>query len=237
MNRRGFEFPRDWRPLKIKKRQLEFAWGPAGGGEMKQVAALEIAITAGTGGKGSVWIDDLKFTELPPAHPYTRTPAIADLRRHDRLRLPGVSRIRGTDDRLGASPRSYAVSISDDGKAWTKVREVTGGNGGRDYLYLPETESRYLRLHGAGVPRNLDVKPLDWAPSINAFFATIAKDAPRGAYPRSFSGEQEYWTVVGVDGDREEALLGEDGALEVGQGAFSIEPFLFLDGELISWAA
>ena len=54
----------------------------------------------------------------------------------------------------------------------------------------------------------------------------IAKDAPRGSYPRSFSGEQEYWTVVGVDGDREEGLLGEDGALEVGQGAFSIEPFL-----------
>jgi hypothetical protein len=235
MNRRGFEFPRDWRTLKIKKRQLEFAWGPAGGGEMKQVAALEIAITAGTGGKGSVWIDDLKFTELPPAHPYNRTPAIATS--------------GGTVIYDFLEPReygglvidweqssSYTVEISDDGKTWTKVREVIGGNGGRDYLYLPETESRYLRLRGAGVPRNLDVKPLDWAPSINALFAAIAKDSPRGAYPRSFSGEQEYWTVVGVDGDREEALLGEDGALEVGQGAFSIEPFLFLDGELISWS-
>ncbi|MEO6191710.1 MAG: coagulation factor 5/8 type domain-containing protein [Thermoanaerobaculia bacterium] len=239
MNRRGFEFPRDWRTLKIKKRQLEFAWGPAGGGEMKQVAALEIAITAGTGGKGSVWIDDLKFTELPPAHPYTRTPAIAisgDTIVYDFLEPREYGGLVIDWER----PSSYAVSISDDGRAWTKVREVIGGNGGRDSLYLPETESRYLRLRGAGVPRNLDVKPLDWAPSINALFAAIAKDSPRGSYPRSFSGEQEYWTVVGVDGDREEALLGEDGALEVGQGAFSIEPFLFLedkpDGELISWS-
>ena len=84
--------------------------------------------------------------------------------------------------------------------------------------------------------RNLDVKPLDWAPSINAFLEKVAKDAPRGSYPRSFFGEQEYWTVVGVDGDREEGLLGEDGALEVGQGAFSIEPFLFVDGKLITWS-
>ena len=37
VNRRGFVFPRDWRTLTIKKRQLEFAWGPAGGGDMKQV--------------------------------------------------------------------------------------------------------------------------------------------------------------------------------------------------------
>jgi hypothetical protein len=239
MNRRGFEFPRDWRTLKIKKRQLEFAWGPAGGGDMKQVAALEIAITAGTGGKGSVWIDDLKFTELPPAHPYTRPPAIATSGGtvvYDFLEPREYGGLVIDWER----PSSYSVDISDNGKTWTKVREVIGGNGGRDYLYLPETESRYLRLRGAGVPRNLDVKPLDWAPSINAFFAAIAKDSPRGAYPRSFSGEQEYWTVAGVDGDREEALLGEDGVLEVGQGAFSIEPFLFLedkpDGELISWS-
>ena len=36
----------------------------------------------------------------------------------------------------------------------------------------------------------LDVKPLDWAPTINDFFVRIARDAPRGSYPRSFSGEQ-----------------------------------------------
>jgi hypothetical protein len=270
INRRNFQVPRDWREVRTKKRQIEFAWGPAGGGEMKKVAAIEFAITAGTGGKGTVWIDDLKFTELPPDHPYTRTPVVtaaADSITYDFLERREYGGLVIDWDR----PSSYTVETSDDGKEWTAIREVKGGNGGRDYLYLPETESRYLRLHlisptvetprgasprpsGQGNPsagddaprgvstvgeiglRNVDVKPLDWAPSLNAFFEKIAKDAPRGSYPRSFSGEQEYWTVVGVDGDREEGLLGEDGALEVGQGAFSIEPFLFVDGKLITWS-
>jgi F5/8 type C domain-containing protein len=238
INRRSFEFPRDWREVKTKKRQIEFAWGPAGGGEMKKVAAIEFAITAGTGGRGTVWLDDLTFTELPPEHPYSRTPAVAD--------TPGVRTLDFLEPREfgglvldwepGAAASHYAIEISDDGRIWTAIRKVAEGNGGRDYLYLPETESRYLRVRGPSVPPRIDVKPLDWAPSINAFFAAIAKDAPRGSYPRSFSGEQEYWTVVGVPGDTEQALLGEDGALEVGKGAFSIEPFLFVDGELISWA-
>ncbi|MBW8875191.1 MAG: discoidin domain-containing protein [Acidobacteria bacterium] len=235
INRKSFQFPREWREVKTKKRQIEFAWGPVGGGEMKKVAAIEFAVTAGTGGKGTVWIDDLTFTELPPEHPYSRTPAItisADSTTYDFLEPREYGGLVIDWDR----PTSYAVEISDDGKAWTTVREVKGGNGGRDYLYLPETESRYLRLRGAGAPRNVDVKPLAWAPSINAFFERIAKDAPRGSYPRSFSGEQEYWTVVGADGDSDPGLLGEDGALEVGKGAFSIEPFLFAGGELISWA-
>jgi hypothetical protein len=235
INRRNFQFPHDWRELRNRKRQIEFAWGPAGGGDMKQVAAIEFAITAGTGGKGTVWIDDLKFTPLPPEHPYNRTPVVStsgDAVTWDFLE----SREYGGLVIDWSHPASYTVEISDDGRQWTAVREVKGGNGGRDYLYLPETESRYLRLRGAGEPRHLDVKPLDWAPTINAFFERIAKDAPRGSYPRSFSGQQEYWTVVGVDADSEEGLLGEDGALEVGQGAFSIEPFLFLDGKLIAWS-
>jgi hypothetical protein len=238
VNRRNFNFPRDWQTLRIKKRQLEFAWGPVGGGEMKTVAALEIAVTAGTGGKGTVWIDDLKLAALPPAHPYDRTPAA--------ISGPGWTGLDFLESReygglvidWESDAHTYAVEISDDGKTWTVLRKVENGNGGRDYLYLPETESRYLRLRqeGAQPKARIDVKPLDWAPSINTFFERIAKDAPRGAYPRAYFGEQPYWTVVGIDGGADEGLLGEDGALEVGQGAFSIEPFLWIDGELVSWA-
>jgi hypothetical protein len=243
VNRRNFEFPREWKTIKIKKRQLEFAWGPIGGGEMKTVAALEMAVTAGTGGKGTVWIDDLTITELPPAHPYDRRPV--------RTSGPGWASLDFLESReygglvvdweKDANAASYNVEISDDGETWTVLRKIEGGNGGRDYLYVPETESRHLRLRRPDgtaplAPRNIDVKPLDWAPTINDFFKVIAKDAPRGSYPRAFFGEQPYWTVVGVDGDTEEGLLGEDGALEVGQGAFSIEPFLWIDGDLISWA-
>jgi hypothetical protein len=72
--------------------------------------------------------------------------------------------------------------------------------------------------------------------SPNAFFEALAKAAPRGHYPRGFSGEQSYWTVLGTDGGVTQGLLSEDGALEIGPRSGSIEPFLLADGRLITWA-
>lgn len=75
-----FLFPREWRTVARKKRQICFAWGPAGdrvpeqygpkpggcrlGIDIRRVAAIEIAITAGSGGKGSIWLDDLTLSPL-----------------------------------------------------------------------------------------------------------------------------------------------------------------------------
>ena len=57
----------------------------------------------------------------------------------------------------------------------------------------------------------------------------------RGTYPKYFSGKQTYWTVIGARGDDKEALMNEEGMLEVDKGAFSLEPFLYADGRLITW--
>ncbi|KAF1004962.1 MAG: hypothetical protein GAK28_03589 [Luteibacter sp.] len=71
----------------------------------------------------------------------------------------------------------------------------------------------------------------------NAMFEARARATRRGVYPRGFSGEQSYWTIVGVDGgSRDSALISEDGAVEVARGEFSIEPFLIADGKLVTWA-
>lgn len=70
----------------------------------------------------------------------------------------------------------------------------------------------------------------------NAYFEARARLAPRGAYPRGFSGQQVYWTLVGVDGGADSGLLSEDGALEVGKGGFTVEPFLVDAGRLVTWA-
>jgi hypothetical protein len=64
-NQRDFVFPREWESVTRAKRDIVFAWGPVGGGEIVRVAAIEFSITAGSGGKGSVWIDDLRFVSLP----------------------------------------------------------------------------------------------------------------------------------------------------------------------------
>jgi hypothetical protein len=78
--------------------------------------------------------------------------------------------------------------------------------------------------------------PLEWSATREAFFHALAREAPRGTYPRGMSGEASYWTVVGVDGDTRECLLGEDGALEISRGGCSVEPFLYADGRLSGWA-
>ena len=273
MNRRRFEYPREWTLLRTRKRQIEFAWGPKGGGEMDSVAQLEIVVTAGTGGKGTVWIDDLVFRRRPPDAPYAGTP---------RLRTPDTaprgwtaphpamdgdtatvwrSRERGTEvldvdfgrerelgglvihwDSADFATR-YLVETSEEGFVWRPAAAMARASGGRHAVYLPDTETRYLRLsldeasRGRGFAiRDVEVKPAVWSQTPNDFFANLAKEAPRGAYPRYLTGEQSYWTVVGVNGDTREAAINTDGMVETGLGGPSVEPFLLVDGRLVTWA-
>jgi hypothetical protein len=136
----------------------------------------------------------------------------------------------------------YAIEFSDDGRRWRTVRRVVAGNGGTHSLMLPESETRYVRVQLQDGPAHayalaeIEVKDLAYGASPNAFFEAIAKTAPRGHYPRGFSGEQSYWTVVGIDGGTAQGLLSEDGALEIGPRSGSIEPFLLTDEGLLSWA-
>src|SRR5688572_2444092 len=63
-HRDAFDFPVDWQTLRIRSSEVEFAWGPAGGGTMRELGAFELAIVAGPGGRGTVWISDLRFEDL-----------------------------------------------------------------------------------------------------------------------------------------------------------------------------
>ena len=142
----------------------------------------------------------------------------------------------------GARPRRYDVESSSDGATWQVLRRVTNGDGVKDALLLPDEEARFIRINlheGAKdgyALAELAIKDVAYGASPNAFFQALAKDAPRGLYPRGFSGEQAYWTLVGVDGGAESALLSEDGAVEIGRGGFSIEPYIMSGSRLITWA-
>jgi hypothetical protein len=143
----------------------------------------------------------------------------------------------------GEQASRYEVELSDDAEHWRSVSSVAGGNGGDDALFLPDAQARYLRLRllegpgrAYGMSR-LEVKDRAWGASPNVFFQEQARQAPRGMYPRGFSGEQSYWTLVGADGGASHsALISEDGAVEVGKGGWSIEPMLFAGGKVIDWA-
>jgi hypothetical protein len=93
-NNPNFSFPRQWLTIARKKSQICFAWGPRGDStpmrydpeppgcrsaiDIRRVAAIEFAITAGPGGKGSVWIDDLLLTALDPDSPDRGSSRTAD---------------------------------------------------------------------------------------------------------------------------------------------------------------
>jgi hypothetical protein len=78
--------------------------------------------------------------------------------------------------------------------------------------------------------------PLEWGASCEAFFRQLAREAPRGLYPRGVLGEPVQWTLVGPgDGNVHEGLLDTDGRLETGKACWSIEPFLHAGGRLLTW--
>ncbi len=142
----------------------------------------------------------------------------------------------------GAHASRYAVDAAGAPGQWREIARVEHGNGGFDALALPESEARLLRLRPRSGPgtayalEEIEVKPLGFAATPNDFIRALAAEHPRGQFPRGFHGEQPYWTLLGVDGGPEQGLLGEDGAVEVARGRFSVEPFVVVDGKLLTWA-
>ena len=250
VNRPDYPLPAAWTPLKLKKRHIAFAWGPASDKSLRRSRTFELTISAGKGGgRGEACIDQLGFRELPaddlplprPLASAWRAPPGRQVLTIDlgRQREFGGLTLRWAP---GLQASRYRIALSDDGSDWREVRSVEQGNGGNDPIALPESEARYIRLqleHGPGsgyALADLVVEPLAFAATGNDFLRSIAGAAPRGRYPRGFSGEQPYWTIVGIDGGVEQGLLGEDGAIELARGGFSIEPFVLVDGKLVGWA-
>ena len=197
LNRRDFTFPREWTTLTTKKRQISFAWGPSGGGEPRHIEAMEVVVTAGSGGKGTVWFTDPVLEELPLV----------------------------TNEIGGLVIDCVSCSVPD------ALQERAGD---RLFVWLPDAPMRIPPITGS--TRKVTTQPPTWAPTVNDFYAIVAKAAPRGEYPRYFLGEQSYWTVVGADGADAEALVGEDGNVEPFKGGESIEPFLIAGGKRLTWA-
>lgn len=245
-----------WQQITVRKRDIAFAWGPTTDKALRNAASIEFVVSRGRdGGQGSLDIDDIRLTELPmisAALPKPKASATdGDAARAidgDRnsvwrgskaiaVDFGGAKEFGGLILHWQGSAPDYAVETSIDGRAWILRHRVIGGDGGDDPIALPDTEARYLRI----TPRQpvnlseIEIMPLAFGATRNAFIAEVAKRAPRGAYPRGF-GEQSYWTLVGTDGGPDSGLMSEDGAIEVAKGGFSIEPFIVTGGRRFSWA-
>ena len=157
--KRNYHWPQEWSTITIKRRHIDFAWGPAADRSLRRMDKLEFMISSSSGGRGTLWIDDLSFQALPPEQP--PTPA-----------------------------------------------EIAGAARRRDLGFFESPDS---------------------------FYSALAREEPIGLYPRYCRGEQSFWTVVGVNNARQEALINSDGMVEVDKGGFSIEPFLAVEDSLYSW--
>ncbi len=275
VNRRAFEFSDDWTRLTSRRRHFQFAWGPSGA-PLARISAIEIVVASAEGGRGTVLVDDLTFRSLPAAQPYAGPPEFSAISQADASSAPPFAGDADAHTMWQSAPgdrtptltvdfgvvrefnglvinwdaTAYAagcdVQLSEDGRSWTTVRRVGSGGGRAQYVALPDSEARAVRLVMAAPPehdcvaiRELEILPLEAARDANAFMAEIAHRSPPGYYPRAFQDGGEgstFWTVIGAPDDDREALISEDGAVEVDKRAFSIEPFLYVDGRLLTWA-
>ncbi|HEY0986065.1 MAG TPA: discoidin domain-containing protein [Kofleriaceae bacterium] len=264
--RADYEFPTAWRQVRIKRKQIAFAWGPIADHTLRRIAAIELVVSTGKGGgKGTVEIDELALRALPPVTgplPAPIATASSEVAGHAAARAvdgdaastwqsaatgPQTFTVDyGRERDLGGVLVSwgarfagdYTVSLSRDGAAWQDIATIHGGDGGLDPIPALESSARYVRLSlppAAAGCELAEIALLD-AATLNDLIMELARRSPRGSFPRGFTGEQPYWTLVGVDGGGDRAsLLSEDGALELASGA-TIEPFVETDAGPVGWA-
>lgn len=270
VNNRNYNFPSDWKKIRIKKRHINFAWGPTEDQSLKYVDRIEFTIASFVGGKGTIWIDDLKYESLPPETDVYPEPTIKAStfykknnpqlmldksldtywKSNDAKEQNIVLDFKGRREFGGLEinwlknfeAKSFDIFISDNGKNWEKVYSVSSNQSDLSFIKLKETETKFLKiaLLQSNSVKSYGIKEIEFlnvqnSLTENDFLLYVSKNSPQGYYPRYFSEEASYWTLVGVNNDVKEALINEDGMVEVDKAAFSIEPMLKTDEKLFNW--
>ncbi|NQX01462.1 discoidin domain-containing protein, partial [bacterium] len=259
------QLPADWREVRIRERDLPFAWGPAGGGGPGVVGAIELAIAAGEGGVGTVWFSDLSLEDqtlfapasveasshLPnnPPESVFEASAPSGWQAEPGDPAPYWSVDFGRLVRFGGlainwpvpmGPRAYEIEISADGESWSRIYQASRALGARSHVSAAKAEARFLRLKFANAESaalvSLHLRPDAFSHTPNEFIHAVAADYPRGWFPRYWSREQSYWTPVGSPEGRRRGLINEEGLVEVDEAGFSLEPFLLIGDRLVTWA-
>jgi hypothetical protein len=175
VNNRNFTFPGQWKKIRIKKRHIQFAWGPTADQHLHRVERIEFTVASFVGGKGILWIDDLNFEPLPPENSDYSKPTVtasSALKEHapnlitdgsadtfwqsqsaqDQDVLFDFTRLREFGGLQiswlkAHSARRFEVWLSRDDGNWEKVYAVEANRSDTSFIRLPEAEARYLKLH------------------------------------------------------------------------------------------
>ncbi len=180
VNRRAFEWPTAWTRLSNKKRKMEFAWGPSGGAPLTEVSKVEFAIASSSGGKGSVWLDELMLREVPassdaPPPPLSVSASTTKDASHDASQVldgnpdtmwmppddakdatltidQGIVReFGGLFVKWGAPSPAFVVDLSDDGSTWTRAAHKDRGGAAQSLMPMPEAEARFVKITMSGL--------------------------------------------------------------------------------------
>ncbi|MCX6246194.1 MAG: discoidin domain-containing protein [Bacteroidetes bacterium] len=267
---RNYDFPKEWKKIRIRKRHISFAWGPATDHSLKRIDRIEFTISSFVGGKGTIWIDDLKFEPLPPERQSYPAPSItcstsvgghspdfitdhsdktswqSNSANDQQVTVDFTTRREfgglQIDWLKDQSAKSFSVLLSEDGSHWEKVYSVQSNLGDVSFIRLPEAEARYVRIDliksnsekGFGI-REVKFPDITNSLTPNDFLIYAAKNSTAGNYPRYFLEQASYWTLTGVNNDVKEALISEDGMVEVDKARFSVEPMIKTGDSLYSW--
>ncbi len=248
-----------WHRMRIESRDIDFAWGPASGSGIAQLGALEFAVVAGEGGRGSIWIADVRIEDCTARAAPVLSASSARAGHEAPQGWDGSGwRPRGDDARpwlvidsleprtLGglviewldeAPANGFRIRASNTGRRWKTVHAAARAGGKRSYVYLPGLKTRFIRLDlQAPVGAMVRLQPFDFSRTIDAFWHRVAAAESRAWLPRWLHREQTLWTPIGTADGVGCALMNGDGMVEVGQGSWSIEPMLLIGGRLFTWA-
>jgi GH15 family glucan-1,4-alpha-glucosidase len=175
VNNRNYHFPNEWKKIRIKKRHINFAWGPTSDQSLKRIDRIEFTIASYIGGKGTIWIDDLKFEQLLPETNTYPNPLVTS--KSQSFDLIPNNIVDNSDETYWKSvgiisqsvtidfktrrefgglkidwlknyqAKSFDVLLSEDGKSWEKVYSVSSNSSDLSFIKLSEMEARLLRIN------------------------------------------------------------------------------------------
>ncbi len=138
--------------------------------------------------------------------------------------------------RNDARPRTFRIELQEAGGQWQSRYDVPEAGADVSFVPLAELAACALRivalaadpLAGVGIA-DVALHPYGWAGSTSEFLTKVALRSRRGAFPRYLLREQLLWTPVATPTGGPVGLLSEDGAVEIGEGGFTVEPSLYVD--------
>ncbi len=169
-----FVFSNKWQKIIVTTKDIVFAWGPDRNAKLSNVDSIEIAVSRGRGGTGTVCFDELKVKKGKKIV-IENFKATASGAQGDELQAQNA--VDGNKQTRWSSPFTdpqwltidmgkvkdlvgvtlywenaygsvYDIFLSKDGKKWKKVFTETDGDGKTDDIFFKKTKARYIKIYG-----------------------------------------------------------------------------------------